>query len=247
MRYIYYIIIIFLALSAVLGYELLSPPIPAKDTAMIINGQIITMDEFNRLCTSPPHHLKPQADSINSLITRELLIQEAQREGIDKEESFRRSIQNFYEQSLIKLLMDKKFDSLNVSVGDGELDRYISFLGKKIQLTVFTSDTAEDAERGNYEYTKTSEMNFEDLSRDVRSRITPLNKGEKTKPFMEDEKFVVLRLDKAINSVSTSPSEKEREDLRRMLISEKRERMIEDWVAGLRKKADVKVLVTRKN
>jgi hypothetical protein len=247
MRYIYYILIIFLVLSAALGYELLSSPVPAKDTAMSINGRVVTIHEFNRLCASPPHRLKAQCDSINYLITRELLIQEAQREGIDKEESFRKSIQNFYEQSLVKLLMDKKFDSIKVSVSDEELGRYMSFLGRKIHLTVFTSDTLEAAEKGNYKDTKTREMNFEDLSSVVRDRIVPLKGGEKTKPLREGDKFVVLRLDKAENSLHVSPSEKERESIRKMLMAEKRETMMDDWVAGLRKKADVKVLLNQNN
>jgi hypothetical protein len=247
MRYIYYILTIFLVLSAALGYELLSSPVPAKDTAMSINGRVITMHEFNRLCASPPHRLKAQCDSINYLITRELLIQEAQREGIDKEEAFRKSIKNFYEQSLIKLLMDKKFDSLKVSVSDEELDRYISFLGRKVHLTVFTSNTLEDAEKGNYKDIKTRQMSFEDLSTVARDRIFPLKEGEKTQPFSEGGKFVVLRLDKAENSLHISSSEKERESIRKMLISEKKEKMMDDWVAGLRKKADVKVLLNQNN
>jgi hypothetical protein len=247
MRYIYYIILIFLVLSGAMAYELLSPAVPAKDTAMVINGQVITREEFNSLCSSPSNGMNARSDAINFLITRELLIQEAQREGIDKEESFRRSMQNFYEQSLIKLLMDKKFNSLRVAVSDSELDRYISLMGRKVRLTVFTADTLEDAGKGDYKGTETREMNFDDLSRDMRERIVPLKEGEKTEPVKEGGKFIVLRLDKVGDFLHKPPSAKERDNVREMLAGEKRERMISDWIAGLRKRASVKVMLNRKD
>lgn len=247
MRYIYYIVFIILALSAALGYELLTSPVPAKDTAMIINGQVITTSEFKRICLSAPYKEQEKNNTINSLITRELLIQEAQREGIDKEESFRRSIQNFYEQSLIKLLMDKKFSSLKVSVSDTEIDRYISLLGSKLHVTVYTSDTSRNAQQGKYMSIQAKNINFDDLSGDIRARIIMLREGEKTGLVREDGKFVVMRLDKVEYSHRTAPSEKEKENIRNILINEKKERMISDWVAGLREKASVKIMLKSKN
>ncbi len=79
---------------------------------------------------SQPSQQRRKSDCVNSLITKELLLQESQREGIDKEESFRESIQNFYEQSLIKLLIDRKFASLHVTVSDEDVNRYIALMNK---------------------------------------------------------------------------------------------------------------------
>lgn len=250
MRYIYYIILIFLALSAALGFELFSSPVPKKDTAMIINGQVITIKEFNRFCSSPSfRNFYTKRAAADSLITRELLIQEAQREGIDKEESFRRSIKNFYEQSLIKLLMDRKFDSLKVPVSDRELDRYVSFLGRKVYLTVFTTDNMDDAEKGDFKDTEKREMNFDDLSSDIRDRIFMLKQGEKTGPIREGGKFIVLRLDKAENPPHAPKvvPEQKREKIRAMLVAAKKERIIDEWIAGLKKKATVKIMLNLKD
>lgn len=247
MRYIYYIIIIILALSGALGYELMSSPVPPRDTAMIVNGQVITMEEFNRLSSNPPLSVNAPGNSINSLITRELLIQEAQREGIDKDEAFRQSIQNFYEQSLIKLLLDRKFKSLNVSVSDNEIDRYMSLLGRKVRMTIFTSMTMKDAENSYYRNSRTREMNFDELSTYMKSRVAQLEVGQKTSPIEEGGEFIVLRLDKLEGSPHIVESPKKREDIRRMLAAEKREMMISDWVNGLRKKASVKVMLRQGN
>jgi hypothetical protein len=86
-------------------------PDAGKKAAIIINDKVITLDEFAGM---KPSHDEHRADFINSLIARELLIQEAQRTGIDKEENFRRSLQGFYEQSLVKVLMDRKLTLLSI-------------------------------------------------------------------------------------------------------------------------------------
>lgn len=247
MRYIYYIILIILALSGALGYELLSSPVPPKDTAMIINGQVITVEEFNRLSSPPPLSVKAPGDSINSLITRELLIQEAQREGIDRDDAFRQSIQNFYEQSLIKLLLDRKFNSLKVSVSDNELNRYMSLLGRKVRMTVFTSKTMKDAEKGHYRDSRTREVDFDELSTYVKSQVSRLEVGQKTAPVGQGGEFIVLRLDKLEGAPRPLPSEKDREDIRKVLIGEKREQMISEWLNSLREKASVKVMLKQEN
>jgi hypothetical protein len=247
MRYIYYIIIILVLLSAVIGYELIIRHEPVKDAALIINGRIITTDEFNRLYSSRPSHLKEKNDFINHLITKELLIQESQKEGIDKDESFRNSIQNFYEQSLIKLLMDRKCASLRVTRCDDELNRYISFINKRLHLTIFSFDSAEEAKKGNFRNGESKIAKFEDLSKEIRDSIISLTEGKMIEPIKTGEKYVVVRLDKVEISPSKTLSEAEKNGIKKILIEEKKEKIMNDWVNDLRKRAYIKVLLNGKN
>jgi hypothetical protein len=62
MRYIYYIIFILLGLSAVIGYELRSKNDSLKEAALIINGRAITIDEFNKLYSLRPSHVKEKSE-----------------------------------------------------------------------------------------------------------------------------------------------------------------------------------------
>jgi parvulin-like peptidyl-prolyl isomerase len=247
MRYIYYIIFILLGLSAIIGYELRSKNDSFKEAALIINGRVITTDEFNKLYSSRPSHVKEKSDFINSLITKELLIQESQKEGIDKEESFRRSIQNFYEQSLIKLLIDRKFASLNITVSDEEINRYIAFLNKKLHLTMFSFDSLEEATRGNYGDGESKTIYFEGLCEDIRYCIISLKEGEMTKPIKIGEKYVVVRLDKVEISPLHKPSTIDKDRIKRMLTECKKEKMINDWITDLREKASIKILLNVKD
>ena len=247
MRYIYYIIIILIGLSAIIGYELRSKHYPPKDAALIINGRVITIDEFNKLYSSQPPHLREKDDFINSLITKELLIQESQKEGIDKEEPFRKSIQHFYEQSLIKLLMDRKFASLNITINKDELNRYVSFLNKKLHVTIFTFDSIEEAKKGDYRDGESKGIYFVDLSKDIRESVISLEEGKMTEPIKTGDKYIIIRLDRVEIRSSQMPSDAEKERIKKMLIEEKKEIIINDWMADLRKKASIKVLINRAN
>ncbi len=247
MRYIYYIIIIVLGLSAIIGYELKSNRSSPKDAALIINERVITTDEFNKLFSSQPPHLREKDDFINSLITKELLIQESKKEGIDKEESFRKSMQNFYEQSLIKQLLDRKFSSLQITISNNELNRCIGFLNRKLYLTIFSFNNAEEAKKGNYIKGETKIVYFEDLSKDIRDIIISHKEGEITEPIKADEKYVVVRLDKIEKCSSRTLSTIEKERIKKILAEEKKEKVINDWMSDLKKKASVKILINRKN
>jgi hypothetical protein len=244
-RYIYYIIIILLGLSAIIGYELRTKSPSTKDAALIVNKQVITTDEFNRLYSLQPPNPGGKSDFINSLMTKELLIQESKREGIDKEESFRRSIQNFYEQSLIKLLIDRKLASLHVTVGDDEVNRYIALLNKKVYLTIFSANSPEEADRGKYTDNENKAVLFDDLSRDIRDSIISLRDGQMTGPIRSGDRYIVIKLDKLENVPSQMRRSVEKDKIRKMLIEEKKEKMLSDWIAGLRKNASVKILINR--
>lgn len=247
MRYIYYIIVIILGLSAIFGYELRSKSPSPGEAAIIINDKVISVEEFNKLYSSKSTDVGDRGDFINSLITKELLIQESKKEGIDKEESFRRSIQNFYEQSLIKLLMDRKCACLNITVTDDELNRYIVSLNKKMHLTIFSFDSADEARKGDYGDGERKSVYFEDLSKDMRNSVMSLEEGKLTGPVKTGEKYIVIRLDKIENIPSRIPSGPEKDNIRKMLMEERKEKILNDWIADLRKRASIKVLLGGKN
>jgi hypothetical protein len=241
MRYIYGILLILIALSAVIGYTLFPSRISPHDVSLKINDRVITTDEFNRLYSSRPRGIQDKKDFLNSLITKELLIQESQREGIDKEERFRRSMQNFYEESLIKLLMDEKLASVRFSVGDEEIDAYVNMSGRKLFLTMFSFVDADEAKKSDYKGGETMVVFFENLACEIRNAISGLKQGEKTGPIRSGERYIVIRLDRVESPASRVPLPADREKIKEMLTEEKKEQMINDWVAGLREKASIKI------
>jgi parvulin-like peptidyl-prolyl isomerase len=237
MKYIYYIAaILACALALVVLQFAADKPAAHKQPAIVINDRVITVDELAKL--TPPHDESRQ-DFINSIITKELLIQEARRSGIDKEESFRRSIQSFYEQSLVKVLMDRKFASLNITVSDEEVEKYYSMLDKKVGLTIYTGASAEDLNAGRTRVEKIR-VSFGDLSRNMKRVVLLLGKGEKSTPFISGSDYTSIMLNDIQPGGVRQPGI-DKESIRKLIAEETREQLIAEWMDGLRKKAKIKV------
>jgi len=247
MRYIYYIGIILLGLSAIIGFELRRHTGAPANAAIIINDKVITGEEFEKLYSLRQPRSQSRTEFINSLITKELLIQESKKAGIDKEESFRRSIQNFYEQSLTKLLIDKKLSSLKGTVSVAELDRCVSSWNKKFHVTIFRFEDAESAAKSDRKRGEEAVIYREDLCGDTGEKVLQLREGDMTGPIRSGEQYLVVRLDRIETGFPGAVTETEKEHIKKLLEDREKEKVLSDWISGLRKSAAIKILLTEKN
>jgi len=247
MKYIYYIVIILLGISAIIGYELIGSRNIPGEAAIVINDRTITSTEFEKLYSQKQPHGQSKTDFINSLITKELLIQESRKLSIDKDESFRRSIQNFYEQSLIKLLIDRKISSLKTTDIDDEFIKCINAFNKKFHVTVFSFDTLEQASKGDYEKGEKKIALLDDLSADIRESVIRSEAGKIIGPLKSGDKYLIVRLDKIETDPSCLPSEHDKQHIRSMLSEEKKEKIINEWISDLREKAKIKIYIKETN
>lgn len=74
---------------------------------------------------------------LTQLLEKEVLLQEAQRLGLDREKDFMRSIENYWEQALLKLLLEKKSKEISgfTHVYENEVDEYYGDSGEKRPLS----------------------------------------------------------------------------------------------------------------
>lgn len=108
-----------------------SRKLPPGDGRIIakINNYEMTADDFKNelkhsgyvkyLGGSPED---AEEEVLEQLITKNILIQEAQRENFDKERAFMDEIQDYWEQALLKSLLNKKIKEISrqVHVSDAE-------------------------------------------------------------------------------------------------------------------------------
>ena len=103
----------------------------AKDSAIAVsvNNYYISYDEFEKEFkdsafgrTDTPESRK---EFLDNLIDRKLILQYAQKEGFDKEKNFLKTIEKFWEQSLLKVALDKKTKEIEakLSASDWEAKR----------------------------------------------------------------------------------------------------------------------------
>lgn len=104
----YYLAILFLSLF-ILGCQ--NKP---KDKTILagINNYKITQQEFEEEFKDSSFGrvdtLESREEFLNALINRKLILEDAQKKGLDKDRAFLRMIEKFWEQSLLKLALDRK-------------------------------------------------------------------------------------------------------------------------------------------
>jgi hypothetical protein len=69
---------------------------------------------------------------LEGLIEKEVLLQEAQRQGIDREKDFMKSIENYWEQALLRILIERKSREISgmTHVYDNEIEEYYKSSGE---------------------------------------------------------------------------------------------------------------------
>ena len=105
-----------------------------------INKYKMTVDdlrcEFKNAPYDEAERIKTQEGRkqyLDGLIEKEVLLQEAQRQGIDREKAFMKSIENYWEQALLKALLERKSKEILglTHVYDNEIEEYYKNSGEK--------------------------------------------------------------------------------------------------------------------
>ena len=85
---------------------------PGDSPVVTVNNYTITKDEFESEFKNSSFASVDTPESrqnfLNTLVDRKLLLQYAQPEGLDKEQAFLKTIEKFWEQSLLKVALDRK-------------------------------------------------------------------------------------------------------------------------------------------
>ena len=94
---------------------------------------------------------KAKEDLLDSIITKKLLIQEAQKQNFDKDKAFTKEIEGYWEQALLKLLYNKKSQELMREISMNENDP--KGRDRKVQqaLNVWVENLKKHADIKKYE------------------------------------------------------------------------------------------------
>lgn len=238
MRYIYYIIGIFVLTTAVVAVMNLDRAgIDVSRPAVVINDRIITEAELETLMASKPHDMTDD-EYIDSLIMNTLLIQDALDRGINREEPFRRAVERYYEQSLVKALLDRKYGEFDPRVTDAEVAAYQSLSTSEVVVTraVYASDDA--AREGENAAAAIIEEPFRFLSGRLRFILLGLAEGESSEPVDTDRGVAVYTLEE-IREMQDPPAQDDPEQVRAFIANQKKQKRYAQWMEELREQADI--------
>lgn len=241
MKYIGYIVAFIVAITgAAIIYTFLNTE-KSDAIALTVNNQIVKKDYFDNLYKFTPKtdHQQTKEEFTENLITKILLVQEAHKENIHLEDSFRVSIQDFYEQSLIKLLMDKKFSNVNADISEDLIQKYQENIGKvfTIELIPFSLTSEKKTSESISSY-------FEYLSKELRCIILELEIGQTSSPFQFGEQNFQAKLVKIEEgSQSINARHLERDRISHILKEHKKHKIINNWIQSIRGKAKVNIAI----
>jgi len=86
----------------------------SKDKKVLakVNNYEITAEEFEEEFKASTYGsvdtLASRKEFLNTLINRQLILQDAQKKGLDKDKNFLKMIEKFWEQSLLKFVLERK-------------------------------------------------------------------------------------------------------------------------------------------
>ena len=239
MKYIYYIIAILIFISGLTIYGLHGSNIKISSPYLSINDRVISKAEFDRMMKKKPPHLSREL-YIEAIIDRQLLIQEALKMKINKEESFRRLIENFYEQSLINVLLNRKLNSISVDATKDEISRYKYLRRKRLFLTKIIYPSLKDAQNHTNGVIKKIDSDFIDMSDNLKFIVLHLKKGELSKPQWTSSGIFVYRLDDIKEKQGIS--ELKPLDIKRISLfikNEKKSQFLKEWTHRIRGTAKI--------
>ena len=116
-----------------------------------INNYNMTIEDFNyeskeilnleRVLDSMP---ATREEMLDALITKEILVQEAVKENLDKEKEFMKAIELYWEQTLLKNMLSRKSEEIakGIVVYENEISCYYENMKKaiKAKVIVFTDE-----------------------------------------------------------------------------------------------------------
>lgn len=241
MKYLYTILAI-IGVATVLTFFLILPEkkAPIKDIAITINGRDISKEAVTAEGSKFGYHADQQSQFLDSLITREILIQEAERQQIHREESFRQSLKIYYENSLVKTLLDRQNTKLQVAVTDQDIENYIDFLGKVVTFTRLEKIPQSASEAASAKGL-TNTVLFSDLATPVRVLLASLKPSQYGVKFDTGTEKYALRLDSTKTPPDHVAQAVDRQRIREMLEEHQKEQQINRWLLDLRQSAAITI------
>jgi len=99
---------------------------PKKEVIATIGDYSLYREDFlSESSLYPPEYRGsvPKEQLLNEIIEKKVLLLEAQRQGLDRNPEFMKMIERFWEQSLLRSLLNKKSEEFLSSIPQSEKDR----------------------------------------------------------------------------------------------------------------------------
>jgi len=218
---------------------LLTPRPKPIEGSLVINQRIYQPQELETRLGATPYHFDSRGELISDLIYRELLLQEAKKQAIDSESDFLLSMRDFYEQSMIKTLIDRQYRDPRHNPTPDQIALCQPLLTRRFNLQRLNYPNYEAARANTTSSRDDYNLPYLDLPEETRSALLELNGAELSEPQHTGSGWFRLQL-LGISPLSATslPSLAEQEELCRI---ELKRQSIQNWIESLYRKSTIEI------
>lgn len=228
-----------------------------KEAIATVNSTPILLEDFQKEVSlyskrQPSFKITSQAveDYLKTMIEKQLMIQEATKLGLAEDKRFAEIIKAFWEQTLIRELINEKNkeweDRLLVSEGEIQKQyRRMQYMPSVKIAMAKTRKTAEDQRlkmlKGEHiEGEKTlGPLFYEDVRFSVLENAFDMDIGD-AKLFNGDGEYIVIHLMK--KEKTTAPPFKDAyERIKESILEQKKQKSLEEWLEAVKKSSNISI------
>jgi len=193
--------------------------------------------------------VKKKEQILDMLISKEVLLQEAQRLNLDKEKPFMKEIEGYWEQALLKSLVSKKIKEMsgNIAATGREIaDEYNRMRRRVLAELIIFSDKGSaqrflQAGAGTaFDGAKQEWYESGDLPPILEDALFAMKQEGLSAPIEYNNSWVVLRFIRE-EETKAAPLAELKGRIAENITRIKKQKLLEDWSIELRRKATVRI------
>ena len=234
---------------------------PDNKVLVTVNGDKITARDVKRelairLKQDPSFKITPAilTQQLEIIINRRILIQEATHRKLAEEEAFVNTIRNFWEQTLIRNLLDRMGNELekSVTVSDAEIQDYYSKMSQQVTFQIVRNtqkeamDELEQKVKQGQDITwdeKVGPAGIEDITSPVLENAFALGMGE-FKVYFDNGVYYLVRVFMK-DSMPSLALEGIRTKIETQIRQRKQQAVLENWLKEKRAKAKIVIVANK--
>jgi hypothetical protein len=206
------------------------------EAVVTINGRTLT-DHFFQQHRDRDQHLAENENFVETIVTRQLLIAEAQRRRIDQQPAFRLALKTLYENSLIDLLLKEVNNEIETTVSAEEITQYLKAFGKT--YTFYLLPTQHPVSIKTIQTTGTKYISrFDELGSTLRQSLASMEPETATTTYANNKDKIAIYLE-SIEGETARYSDFDRGKIKNQLEKIKLEKQVSAWIENLRNQAAI--------
>jgi len=221
----------------------------------VVNGENIYQKDLDRALQrftsrDPLYRITPRIieDQVSMMIDKKILIQEAKKNKLDETDKFLVTIKNFWEQTLIRDLVEYKETQLQsgMEVPENDIRSYYDRMRFQITFWVLREKDMAQAEKQLTSAPDTIKwdekigpITLEDASSELIARVFDL--PEKEVKVLKDENYYYVVYVSAKEEIPVKPYEEIRENIINKIRNQKLQGEFKKWLTIMKASAKIKI------